>query len=74
MICLVVDTRLTTGGSLGDGFDPANGWTIWTSGAGFIQEGAQSTEGDIFHITALQGASFTLGFYGECLNVLNCFI
>ena len=25
-------------------------------------------EGDIFHITALQGASFTLGFHGECLR------
>jgi len=25
-------------------------------------------EGDIFHITARQGASFTLGFHGKCLR------
>jgi len=64
VVRLVVDNSWRSVGYVDDGFDPANGWTIWTSVAGFVQQGGQSTEGDIFHITALQGASFTLGFYG----------
>ncbi|KAJ7845563.1 hypothetical protein B0H13DRAFT_1463286, partial [Mycena leptocephala] len=62
-IILHLSTHLTTT----DGFGLQNGWQTWYTVSGFNKHPGDSSQGDSFHLTSLNGAEVSLQFYGSAL-------
>ena len=47
-----------------DGDGLTKGWQTWYTGSGYNTQAGESTSGDSFHETSLNGAQVSLVFYG----------
>ncbi|KAJ7040975.1 hypothetical protein C8F04DRAFT_1081231 [Mycena alexandri] len=50
-----------------DGFGLQNGWQAWYTVSGFNTQPGESSVGDSFHLTSLDGAEVSLQFYGSAV-------
>jgi hypothetical protein len=54
---------------LADGFGLQSGWQTWYTVSGFNKNPGDSSHGDSFHLTSLDGAEVSLEFYGAHLCI-----
>lgn len=67
--CVGSDKPITS--ILADGFGLQNGWQTWYTVSGFNKNPGDSSHGDSFHLTSLDGAEVSLEFYGAYLYIVS---